>query len=184
MWHFTSSGHWIYNDYSSQQPCEVGNRLQLLFWHMDRGKEVCNQSCTIELMKFNALKCGQVLGDFTEKEWGRSDTLSVILSWLQCLGSNSAALLIYLLAKKKTHNKPTKKPTPLLSKICMQRFTRSEVCYRNRKKIHSVQPKIWVELREKLASLVKQSSFNFSPFSISDTNKYLLDVRKSRVKFC
>lgn len=86
--------------------------------------------------------------------------------------------------KKKTHNKPTKKPTPLLSKICMQRFTRSEVCYRNRKKIHSVQPKIWVELREKLASLVKQSSFNFSPFSISDTNKYLLDVRKSRVKFC
>lgn len=76
---------------------------------MDRGKEVCNQSCTIELMKFNALKCGQVLGDFTEKEWGRNDTLSVILSWLQCLGSNSAALLIYLLAKKKNTQQTHKK---------------------------------------------------------------------------
>lgn len=135
MWYFTSSVHWIYNDYSSRQPCEVGIRLQLLFWHMDRGREVCNQSCTIELMKFNGLKHGQILGDFTEKvkEWGRSDTLSVIffyLSQLQCLGSNSAAVLIHFPAKKITTKQqqkkttPQKNPTSLLSKIHMQRFTR------------------------------------------------------------
>lgn len=120
--------------------------------HVGRGREVCNQFCTIKLMKLNSLKHEEALSDLNENRTVGQSWSAIVFhsSQMQCSGSNFVASHI-----------PLQKST-FVKQLTRAELLQSEICSRNRK--NALQFSLHLNKNwDKFACPAKWNSFNFSP---------------------